>query len=386
MFSANLYWVTCILIGLIGAGSNSRASNNLFQSMLLLVSLALITITLEISVVPLCILLCIGLLAAILVKLKLSVGWIIGPLVLLWSGGKIFGFVLVPELPFVAFVGISYFVVKLFTFLRDYQVGLVKDAKIITTMNYLFFAPTFVSGPMHYYSEFDKTVRAPNLPAVHSIIPLLYRICLGSLKVLVVSPFLAPYGFPVIADGPLTLFDLLVRSFVFTFQLYFQFSGYCDMAIGSSSLMGLKTPENFKNPLMSRNIVEFWQRWHITLMRVITGYIYVPLVRNLSAKKDINSRMVMMIGLLIAFLISGFWHGATTNFIIWGLYHAFFMISYELSKPVFGRLYKNKLFSGKLVSYLIRFSSIFVTFVIISVGWILFNLTPSMLFSLLGLS
>lgn len=250
MFSWSIFWASCVCIGIVGAGAKSQSANNVFQALLLLLSLTLIAVGLKVSLVPLAILFCFALFSVILVRLKLSALWAIVPMLLIWAVAKCVGFVLVPSLPLVAFVGISYFVVKLFTLLRDCQSGLVKNPRIITTLNYLFFAPTFLAGPMHYYREFDKTVRAPKLPSAQSIIPLVFRILWGATKVLVLSPFLMPYGLPVPVDVPVTSIELLFRAFVFTFQLYFEFSGYSDMAVCSAKLMGIDTPENFNIPLL----------------------------------------------------------------------------------------------------------------------------------------
>lgn len=366
--------MACVCLGIVGASAKSQSANNVFQAILLLLSLTLIVFGLKVSLVPLALLLGFALFAVILVRMKVSVLWVVVPMLLVWAVAKCIGFVLIPSLPLLAFVGISYFVVKLFTFLRDYQSGLVKNPRILTTLNYLFFAPTFLAGPMHYYREFDKSVRAPARPSAQSIIPLVFRILWGAVKMLVLSPLLAPNGLPVPADVHVTTIDLVLRAFVFTFQLYFEFSGYTDMAIGSAKLMGINTPENFNNPLLSRNVVEFWQRWHITLMRVITGYVYVPLARQLSSKKNLHPTLTMALAILFAFLVSGFWHGASANFILWGLYNAAAIILYELCRPYLIKFYKQEVFAGKIASGMIRFASIGLTFFVISLGWILFNL------------
>jgi D-alanyl-lipoteichoic acid acyltransferase DltB (MBOAT superfamily) len=374
MFSWSVYWITSVCLGIGGASVKSPAANTVFQFLLLLGSLVLIVFGLKVSLVPLLILLGFALFAVMMIRFKQSVLWVIVPMLLVWSIAKCIGFVLIPSLSLVAFVGISYFVVKLFTLLRDYQSGLVKNPRMITILNYLFFAPTFLAGPMHYYREFDKSVKAPKLPTAQEVIPLVFRILWGAVKVLVLSPFLVPKGLPVPADYPVTSVDLIIRACVFTFQLYFEFSGYSDMAIGSSKLMGIDTPENFNNPLLSRNVVEFWQRWHITLMRAITAYVYVPLARRLAVKKTLNPTLTMMLAISFAFLVSGFWHGARLNFILWGLYNALAIIVYEICRPHLTKLYKREIFAGKILPRVTRFISIGITFFVISLGWILFNL------------
>jgi D-alanyl-lipoteichoic acid acyltransferase DltB (MBOAT superfamily) len=377
MFSWSIFWIACICLGIVGACAKSQSANTIFQVLLLMLSFTLIVFGLKVSLVPVAILVCFALFAIVVVRLGLPAPWAFVPIVLIWAVAKSIGFVLVPSLPLVAFVGISYFVVKLFTFLRDYQSGLVKNPRVVTILNYLFFAPTFLAGPMHYYREFDKSVRTPKLPSAEASIPLVFRILWGATKVFVLAPFLLPRGLPVPPDVAVTGIELVLRSFVFSFQLYFEFSGYSDMALGSAKLMGIDTPENFNKPLLSRNIVEFWQRWHITLMRVITSYVYVPLTRYLSSKKSIDARLTMVLGITGAFLVSGFWHGATANFILWGLYNAVGIIVYEICRPSLINMKKRKLFAGKAMSGAMRIVSVCLTFIFISLGWIIFTLDPN---------
>jgi D-alanyl-lipoteichoic acid acyltransferase DltB (MBOAT superfamily) len=384
MFSWSIFWIACISLGIVGASAKSAAANTVFQVCLLAISLALIVFGLKMSLISLSIMLGFALFAITMVRLKQSMLWTMVPMLLVWAIAKCTGFVVMPSLPLAAFVGISYFVVKLFTFLRDCQSGLVKNPCMITTLNYLFFAPTFLAGPMHYYREFDKTVKAPLLPSADAVIPLVFRILWGATKVLALSPFLAPKGLPVPQDMTVTSMDLVLRAFVFTFQLYFEFSGYSDMAIGSAKLIGVTTPENFNRPLLSRNIVEFWQRWHITLMRVITSYVYVPWARQLSSRK-LGPTLTMSLAISGAFLVSGFWHGATVGFILWALYNAVAIIVYELCRPYLFKLCKREFFAGKVMSQVVRFASIGLTFLTISLGWILFNLDSSSVQRYLGL-
>ena len=385
MFSWSIFWVACVCLGIVGASAKSAPINNVFQLLVLLCSFALIIFGLKVSLVPLSILIGFAIFSFFLVRSGQSVLWALIPIILIWAIAKFIGYIIIPSLPLVAFVGLSYFVVKLFTFLRDYQSGLIKSPNFLTTLNYLFFAPTFWAGPMHYYREFDKTIKAPKLPGAEEMIPLAFRILWGATKVFILVPFLAPKGLPLPVGEPDTALALILRSFVFTFQLYFEFSGYSDMAIGAAKLMGIYVPENFNRPLQSRNVVEFWQRWHITFMRVITGYIYVPLARSLAAKHHLNSTLVMAIAIFGAFFVSGFWHGASTNFILWGLYNALLIILYELIKPYLKKLLQNKFFSTKIALLLLRAVSIGLTFFFISLGWILFNMEANAVQQAFGL-
>ena len=120
-------------------------------------------------------------------------------------------------------------------------------------------------------------------------------------------------------------------------------------------------------------------------MRVITGYIYVPLARGLATKNYLNSTFVMAIAIFGAFFVSGFWHGASINFILWGLYNALIIISYELIKPHLKKLLQNKFCSTKIALLLIRIISIGITFFFISLGWILFNMEANAVQQAFGL-
>jgi alginate O-acetyltransferase complex protein AlgI len=139
----------------------------------------------------------------------------------------------------------------------------------------------------------------------------------------------------------------------YTFQIYFDFSGYSDMAIGLGRFMGFQFPENFNNPYISRSITEFWQRWHITLGRWMRDYLYIPLGGN----QVKPSRLY--INLWTVFILSGFWHGAAWNFIAWGAFHGLFL--------VLDRLFLLRI--AKRLGVL----SIVPTFMVTVVGWVLFR-------------
>jgi alginate O-acetyltransferase complex protein AlgI len=143
--------------------------------------------------------------------------------------------------------------------------------------------------------------------------------------------------------------------FAYTFQIYFDFSGYSDMAIGLGKMIGFKFPENFDNPYTSKSITEFWRRWHMTLGSWMKNYLYIPLGGN---KVKSNARLYL--NLCIVFLISGFWHGAAWTFIFWGAYHGIWLV---LERVFLLKVY-NKI--GKLLSTII-------CFILIAIGWVFFR-------------
>ncbi len=145
-----------------------------------------------------------------------------------------------------------------------------------------------------------------------------------------------------------------VGAIAYTFQIYFDFSGYSDMAIGLCKIMGFRIPENFNNPYISASITEFWRRWHITLGTWMKNYLYIPLGGN----KVSNAKLYR--NLFIVFLLSGFWHGASWNFILWGAYHGLFLAM-------------ERLFLGNVFNKLGKYVTIPITFIIVATGWVLFR-------------
>jgi alginate O-acetyltransferase complex protein AlgI len=153
----------------------------------------------------------------------------------------------------------------------------------------------------------------------------------------------------------------------YAFQIYFDFSGYSDMAIGIARMLGFVFPENFNNPYNSQSITEFWRRWHITLSRWMRDYLYIPLGGN-----KVNSKAKLYLNLWVVFLLSGLWHGASWNFIAWGTYHGIFLIA-------------DRVFLIKFLKKTGKIPAIIITFIITLVGWTFFRITDmSMAFAFIG--
>lgn len=168
-------------------------------------------------------------------------------------------------------------------------------------------------------------------------------------------------------DNELTMTLSWIAATAYTFQIYFDFAGYSDMAIGLGRMMGFKFPENFNNPYISRNITEFWQRWHISLSTWFRDYLFLPIAYyftdRMSKKRYFNIKtdyILYIIAASVTFVLCGFWHGAAWNFVLWGAYHGFFII---LDKLFLKKLLKK---TGK------AFSTIF-TFLIVILGWVIFR-------------
>jgi alginate O-acetyltransferase complex protein AlgI len=141
----------------------------------------------------------------------------------------------------------------------------------------------------------------------------------------------------------------------YTFQIYFDFSGYSDMAIGLGKMIGFSFPENFNNPYVSRSISEFWRRWHITLGRWMMDYLYIPLGGN-----RVKSKSRLYFNLWFVFLVSGLWHGAAWTFIAWGAFHGLFLIL-------------DRLFLLKVLDKIGKLPALIFTFLVTMIGWVIFR-------------
>jgi alginate O-acetyltransferase complex protein AlgI len=172
-------------------------------------------------------------------------------------------------------------------------------------------------------------------------------------KVLIADVFgmLVSYGYGVVDN--LNAISALLVMLSYTFQIYFDFSGYCDMAIGIGQMMNIDLPQNFNSPYKALTITEFWDRWHMTLTRFFKKYVYIPLGGSRKGK------VRTYINVLIIFLISGFWHGASWNFVFWGLLHGIFNVITRMFKVFFEKLHP-------ALNWL-------MTFVFVNVAWVFFR-------------
>ena len=159
--------------------------------------------------------------------------------------------------------------------------------------------------------------------------------------------------------------DLLLAAILYSFQIYADFSGYSDIAIGTSKLFGIKLMQNFKFPYFSRNMAEFWRRWHVSLTTWFRDYVYIPLGGS-RAKKAVVVRNIF-----IVFILSAMWHGAGLNYILWGVYHALLLILLFLLGK--NRKHLDVVASGRLLPTWKEFGNIFTTFLLVVIGWIIFR-------------
>jgi alginate O-acetyltransferase complex protein AlgI len=232
------------------------------------------------------------------------------------------GFI-VPTLPFP--LGISFFTVTQIMYLVDCYEGILTSGTLFDHATFVAFFPYVISGPLgrakrmrHQFGHFggQDGTRAANVSRGF------FHFSMGLFKKAVFADSfarVATYGYK--SATHLSALEAWVFSVAFALQLYFDFSGYSDMAIGSAMMLGIEIPRNFDAPYKSKSIIEFWQRWHISLTNFITSYLYTPVLRAFKNNSLLNSALAT----LLAMGIAGLWHGAAWTFVIFGLLHGTYL-------------------------------------------------------------
>lgn len=312
--------------------------------------------------------------ASFLVFLPVLVPWVLGKQSA--AGGW-------KPLDFLYFVGFSFFLIKAWTLIKDFHDGRVERLDLFVVLAYFLFFPAYVAGPMHLYGEFEKSLREPSPLDGEAVVDVLFRILLGFVKIKLLAALFTPLSLEAAkASGVLTLRGLVLGSFAYSVVIWADFSGYSDLAIATSRVVGIKTPENFNYPYAAANIRDFWQRWHITFSRVLTGYVFVPVSRKLNKAFGERRHAVLVTSYLATFLFCGYWHGPTLNFLLWGLYHGAGLVVYDIYRQ--GATKRRLKRKGKprfrYAEPLGRAASVALTFSFVSLGWVFFVLPAGMIF------
>lgn len=217
--------------------------------------------------------------------------------------------------------GISFFTFQAVSYLSDMYRGTVPPERSLLRLSlYMAFFPQLLQGPIVRYGDFGPFL-ADRRETVPEISAGAVRFCFGLGKKVLLADALGNAANAAYAAGDrLTVGLAWIGSAAYTLQLYFDFSGYTDMALGLGRVFGLPLPENFDYPYIARSATEFWRRWHITLSRWFRDYVYIPLGGNRC------SRGRHLLNLLAVWLLTGLWHGAAWTFVLWGLYYAVLLI------------------------------------------------------------
>jgi alginate O-acetyltransferase complex protein AlgI len=251
-------------------------------------------------------------------------------------------------------VGISFFTFQAISYVVDVHRRQVEPASTIDFAVYLSFFPHLIAGPIVRAKEFLPQLARPRDPEHVAVGSGITLIALGLVKKLVIADFLARsvvdpvFGVPQAYAAP----DVLLAAYAYTAQIYCDFSGYTDIAIGLALLLGYVFPQNFRSPYRATGFRDFWRRWHMTLSRFLRDFLYIPLGGSR------GGRLFTYRNLMITMVLGGLWHGAAWPFVLWGAFHGVGLVT---EHALGGRL--------KAPGWL-RW---FVTFHLIVFGWILFR-------------
>ena len=265
-------------------------------------------------------------------------------------------------------VGISFFVFQSMSYTIDYYRGLIdRELSWLRYATFVSFFPQLVAGPIERASHLlPQLASQPRVTQKH-VSDGLSLFVVGLFKKAVMADYLALYVDQVYASpGEAQASALLLATFAFAWQIYFDFSGYTDMARGVARMMGYDLMLNFKNPYLAQDLGDFWSRWHISLSTWFRDYVYIPLGGNR------KGTFAMYGNIFLTMVISGLWHGAAWTFIIWGVLHALGrMATRELEQSEFYREYVPKFIKQLMVFGFVTFTWIFFRAADVGEAWLI---------------
>lgn len=257
-------------------------------------------------------------------------------------------------------IGISFYTFQTMSYTIDVYRGEAKVQKSLLDFGvFVTMFPQLIAGPIVKYKDVEERLHSRRVD-ITAVSHGMKRFCMGMAKKVLLANNIGALWAEISAMdfAGLSALTAWLGIIAFAFQIYFDFSGYSDMAIGLGEILGFHFPENFNYPYISASVTEFWRRWHISLGSWFREYVYIPLGGN---RKGLSRQMV---NIFIVWMLTGIWHGAGWNFLLWGLWFAFFLAL-------------EKLFLGKVLKKLGRAVGILYDSLVVLVGWVFFSLeTP----------
>ncbi|MCY8955019.1 D-alanyl-lipoteichoic acid biosynthesis protein DltB [Bacillus cereus] len=279
----------------------------------------------------------------------------------------------VPELHFIVFAGMSYVTFRAVQMIFEVRDNLIKELSFFNFWEFVLFFPAISSGPIDRYRRFQKDIQKP--PSGEEYQKLLYtginRIFQGFLYKFIIAHLITTYLVKAVFANQDTLLSNVIFMYATSMQLFFDFAGYSAFVIGISYMMGIKTPENFNKPFLSRNIKDFWNRWHMSLSFWFRDFIYMRFVFFATKKKLIKNRYtISYIGAFLNFFIMGIWHiqgSAVAQYVIYGLYHAALFILFDIFER---KNKKHKFWPNNKFTHVL---AIVITFHVVCFGFLIFS-------------
>ena len=269
--------------------------------------------------------------------------------------GQILGGVL-PELNVALPIGISFYTFQTMSYTIDvYRGNVAVQKNIINFAAFVTLFPQLIAGPIVKYSDIEEEINNTHRESVDGFAEGVMRFIAGLGKKVLLANNIG-HLWDAVAGTPISEMSVLyawLGIIAFAFQIYFDFSGYSDMAIGIGKMLGFKFPENFNYPYISKSVTEFWRRWHMTLGSWFREYVYIPLGGN---RVNIPRHIL---NIAIVWLLTGLWHGASWNFVIWGVYYGTILL---IEKLVLARVLEK---TPKAIRHI-------YTLLLVLIGWVIF--------------
>ncbi len=256
-------------------------------------------------------------------------------------------------------LGISFISFTVTSFVVDiFKNKFTSNISLKTFLAYIMFFPQLIAGPVLRAKELIPQLENPKPISLNNSFFPFFLFTIGLIKKIIFADYLASFVEPVFDNNLINLnsLEVILGIYSFAIQIYCDFSGYTDMAIALSLILGINLPINFSRPYFSKSIIDFWRKWHITLSNFLRDYLYIPLGGNK------NGLLLQSRNILITMLIGGLWHGANWTFVFWGLLHAVALIFVRIfDKFISGKIKINDLFST------------FITFNFVTITWVFFR-------------
>lgn len=315
-----------------------------------------------------------GILALLLIFILLKL-----PALTLWLSGFIRGWVgqstANASALDIRWLGFSYVAFRLIHTLRDRQAGRLKDVSLLDYVNFIIFFPSISAGPIGRVQHFSKDLQQPVSRDLKAFADAFYRIVVGLFKKYALADTLALIALNSQNAAQIQAYGWgWILVYAFAFQIYFDFAGYTDIAIGLGQLLGIQLPENFNRSYLKPNLTQFWNNWHITLTQWFRAYFFNPFTRSLRTRyRNLAAVWVILVTQLSTMILIGLWHGITWNFVLWGAWHGLgLFIQNRYSDWVRPRVAhwedKPRLQQG------LNILNVVLTFNFVALGWIWFAL------------
>jgi len=283
----------------------------------------------------------------------------------------------------ISWLGFSYVSFRLLHTILDRKAGRLQPVILAEYANYVIFFPSFAAGPIDRIERFTRDLNSPVVLDREAWLDAGSRFFVGMFKKFVIADALSWISLnDLLAKDTNSAGWMWILLYAYSLRIYFDFSGYTDIAIGLGRLLGVRLPENFASPYLKSNLTQFWNSWHMTLTQWFRSYFFNPLTRALrSSRKNIPATSIIFIAQIATMVLIGLWHGFATGFVLWGLWHGiglFIQNRWSALAGASGPSWRESPFAQAVI----KCSGMFLTFNFVSLSWLFFALsTPALVWS-----